>query len=174
MVQCARKRRLLIIIYVLCDIKPLLSPRSVYISIMIIDLNISLILDFPGELLQSSEKPFINCLAELSKIIRNRDIIDKLSELLFQSVYDRDRKECRYFSVLDRLATSVSRYSAKASLFDLKRGSLSGTEKPISLGSDVVEALDVIERCLDIDELLALEVLKTIALNALSRCFKST
>jgi len=119
----------------------------------------------------SKHKEDLDCLNELGKILKNKKLISKLSDVLFYAVYDTSDNECRYFSVLDRLATSVSKYSAKAALFDLKRGSLTGSTTPIQLDEDARRAFDVIELCLDIEELHALEVLKTIALSALTKCF---
>jgi len=125
--------------------------------------------------IQQPEKE-IKCVSELHSFVRNREIMNALADMFFTAVYDKDEKECRNFSVLDRVATAVSRDAAKAALFDLKRGLASEAEVVRGKVSDeVLHALDVAERCLDASEREALEALhflRTIALNALSRCVR--
>lgn len=115
----------------------------------------------------------INCRSLLPKIARNTSIIEELASLLYIAVYDESKRECRYFSVLDRLVTAVSKYGAKIALFELKRGSLAGTGIKPTLSKEAIESLSVIESCLEDKEyeLQALEILKNIALKALSKCF---
>jgi len=122
--------------------------------------------------IQRSEEG-IRCVSELHNFVRNREIMNALAETFFIAVYDKDEKKCRNFSVLDRVATAVSREAVKAALFDLKRGLASEAEAVRGKVSDeALRALDVAERCIDIDEREALHFFRTVALNALSRCVK--
>jgi len=122
---------------------------------------------------QQGETSELACRKELHSIVKDKDLMDEIAEAFFQAVYDRDDKRCRNFSFLDRLATATSRHAAKAALFDLKRGLASGpVNGGVKVSERAVQALDYIERCLDVREIDALNVLKTLALNALSRCIK--
>jgi len=125
-------------------------------------------------MLQEDPSELVNCRIQLPKITKNMNIMEELASLLYIAVYDKDRGECRYFSILDRLATAVSKYGAKVALFELKRGSLAGPSTKPTLSKEAIESLSTIEACLEDREyeLLALETLKNIALKALSKCFK--
>ncbi len=123
-----------------------------------------------------STQQTISCDRELRHILDNRNIIDILAELMFKAVYDEEKKMCRNVSPLDRLATSISKYGAKVSLYEIKRGLLverGGTSKGVDeTMKNALKNLNTIEICLEKPEfeLKALETLKTLALNALSKC----
>jgi len=124
---------------------------------------------------QQPEKE-VKCISELHSFVKNREIMNALAEMFFMAVYDKDEKKCRNFSVLDRVATAVSRDAAKAALFDLKRGLASESEAVRGrVPDEALHVLDIAERCLDASEresLEALHFLRTVALNALSRCVR--
>lgn len=124
---------------------------------------------------QGGQSEEIKCLSELHRYVRDKDVMNSLAEMFFKAVYDSDKKECRNFSVLDRVATAISRHAVKVALFDLKRGLAS--EAKMKVTEEALQALDVAERCLDASErdaLEALHFLRTVVLNALSRCIKAS